>query len=157
MGILNNTYTINHWIILPFVSLSSFLGNQQNAAFCFVSLANLFCCFLSMALIMAPKILFIRKHAHDPREKEDDEKDTAELELKYREILRENENFQKKISEVSSSMYILFYTIRNPLLRLKCVWRTCVCIRRSIPSMRVTSIRVWGPFQYYFLWVHIKY
>ena len=54
-----------------------------------------------MALIMVPKILFIRKHAHDPREKEDDEKDTAELELKYREILRENENFQKKISQVS--------------------------------------------------------
>ena len=57
-----------------------------------------------MALIMAPKIIFIRKHAHDPREKEDDEKDTAELELKYREILRENENFQKKISEVSNSI-----------------------------------------------------
>ena len=80
------------------------LGNQQNAAFCFVSLANLFCCFLSMVLIMVPKIIFIRKHAHDPREKEDDEKDTAELELKYRETLRENENFQKKISEVSNAI-----------------------------------------------------
>ena len=85
------------------------LGNQQNAAFCFVSLANLFCCFLSMALIMVPKIIFIRKHAHDPREKEDDEKDTAELELKYREILRENENFQKKISEVSGMMMYIIH------------------------------------------------
>ena len=62
-----------------------------------------------MALIMVPKILFIRKHAHDPREKEDDEKDTAELELKYREILRENENFQKKISEVSDMMMYIIH------------------------------------------------
>ena len=62
-----------------------------------------------MALIMVPKILFIRKHAHDPREKEDDEKDTAELELKYREILRENENFQKKISEVSGMMMYIIH------------------------------------------------
>ena len=90
-------------------SFQSISGNQQNAAFCFVSLANLFCCFLSMALIMVPKILFIRKHAHDPREKEDDEKDTAELELKYREILRENENFQKKISEVSDMMMYIIH------------------------------------------------
>ena len=60
-----------------------------------------------MALIMVPKILFIRKHAHDPREKEDDEKDTAEAELKYRDILRENENFQKKISEVSGKYNVL--------------------------------------------------
>jgi hypothetical protein len=112
MGNLNN-------LSIPFISLitesfyifflSSILGNQQNAAFCFVSLANLFCCFLSMALIMAPKIIFIRKHAHDPREKEDDEKDTAELELKYREILRENENFQKKISEVSGMLYTVLH------------------------------------------------
>jgi hypothetical protein len=43
-----------------------------------VSLANLFCCFLSMALIFVPKVLFIRKHSHDPREKEDDERETAE-------------------------------------------------------------------------------
>ena len=112
MGNINN-------LCIPFISLitescytiflSSILGNQQNAAFCFVSLANLFCCFLSMALIMAPKIIFIRKHAHDPREKEDDEKDTAELELKYREILRENENFQKKISEVSGMLYTVLH------------------------------------------------
>ena len=58
---------------------------------------------------MVPKIIFIRKHAHDPREKEDDEKDTAELELKYREILRENENFQKKISEVSGMMMYIIH------------------------------------------------
>ena len=41
-----------------------------------------------MALIMVPKIIFIRKHAHDPREKEDDEKDTAELELPCINLLK---------------------------------------------------------------------
>ena len=123
MGNLNN-------LSIPFISLitesfyifflSSILGNQQNAAFCFVTLANLFCCFLSMALIMAPKIIFMRKHAHDPREKEDDEKDTAELELKYREILRENENFQKKISEVSGMLYTVLHVQKLSLLLKGC-------------------------------------
>ena len=77
------------------------LGDQQNAAFCFVSLANLFCCFLSMALIFVPKVLFIRQHAHDPREKEDDERENAEQEQRYKDILRENEALQKRIAEVS--------------------------------------------------------
>ena len=84
-------------------------GNQQNASFTFVSLANLFCCFLSMALIMVPKMLFIRKHAHDPREKEDDERDTAEQELKYREVIRENESLQKNIAEVSRVVQTYMY------------------------------------------------
>ena len=75
-------------------------GDQQNAAFCFVSLANLFCCFLSMALIFVPKVLFIRKHAHDPREKEDDERENAEQEQRYKDILRDNETLQKRIAEV---------------------------------------------------------
>ena len=83
-------------------------GNQQNASFTFVSLANLFCCFLSMALIMVPKMLFIRKHAHDPREKEDDERDTAEQELKYREVIRENESLQKNIAEVSRVVHTYY-------------------------------------------------
>ncbi len=78
-------------------------GDQQNAAFCFVALANLFCCFLSMALVFVPKIVFIRQHAHDPREKEDDERETAEQEHKYKEILRDNESLQKKIAEVRSN------------------------------------------------------
>ncbi|CAB4065790.1 GABBR [Lepeophtheirus salmonis] len=76
------------------------IGDQQNASFAFVSLANVFCCFLSMALIFVPKIHFIHQHAHDPREKEDDEKkNTAEQELKYKNILKENEDLQKKIAD----------------------------------------------------------
>ena len=77
------------------------IGNQQNASYCFISLANLFCCYLSMALIFIPKITFIRQHAHDPREKEDDEKENAEQERKYRELLKINEVLQKKVAEVS--------------------------------------------------------
>ena len=57
-----------------------------------------------MALIMVPKIIFIRKHAHDPREKEDDEKEEKEQELKYREVIRENETLQKSIAEVMNKM-----------------------------------------------------
>jgi len=53
-----------------------------------------------MALVFVPKIVFIRQHAHDPREKEDDERETAEQEHKYKEILRDNESLQKKIAEV---------------------------------------------------------
>lgn len=85
----------------PSLDLFRQAGNQQNAAFCFVSLANLFCCFLSMALVFVPKIVFIRKHAHDPREKEDDEKFNAEQELQYKELVRDNDVLKHKIGEVS--------------------------------------------------------
>ena len=74
------------------------VGDQQNAAFCFVSMANLFCCFLSMGLVFVPKILFIRKHAHDPREREEDKQ---EEERRYKEVVKENELLQKKVQEVS--------------------------------------------------------
>jgi flagellar biosynthesis component FlhA len=77
-----------------------FSGDQQNAAFCFVSMSNLFCCFLSMALVFVPKVIFIRKHAHDPREKEEDEKNKREEEKRYKEVVKENEMLQKKVQEV---------------------------------------------------------
>merc|ERR1719412_449894 len=83
------------------------IGNQQNAAFCFVSLANVFCCYLSMALIFIPKITFIRQHAHDPREKEDDEKENAEQEIRYRELLKANEELQRKVAEREQKLGIL--------------------------------------------------
>ena len=67
----------------------------------FVSLSTIFCCFLSMALIFAPKLLFIRKHAHDPREREEDERNMKEQEKEYKETLRENEQLQKKLTEVT--------------------------------------------------------
>lgn len=65
-----------------------------------MSLANVFCCFLSMALIFVPKLVFIRKHAHDPREKEDNEIANRELELEHKEIMKENEALEVKLKEV---------------------------------------------------------
>ena len=63
-----------------------------------------------MALIFIPKIIFIRQHAHDPREKEDDERETAEQELRYRELLKANEELQRKVAEVNfnSNIYHIF-------------------------------------------------
>lgn len=83
------------------------IGNQQNAAFCFVSLANVFCCYLSMGVVFLPKVVFIRQHAHDPREKEDDERENAEQELRYRELLKANEELQRKVAEVSGQTPLL--------------------------------------------------
>ena len=60
-----------------------------------------------MALIFVPKVLFIRKHAHDPREKEDDERETAEQEQRYKDILRENESLQKRIAEVGAIAHLI--------------------------------------------------
>lgn len=65
-------------------------------------MANIFCCFLSMALVFVPKIVFIRKHAHDPREKEEDEKNMLEQEREYKEVVKDNELLQKKLKEVSN-------------------------------------------------------
>ncbi len=69
----------------------------------FVSLADIFCCFLSMALVFVPKLLFIRKHAHDPRGREEDERCMQEQEREYKEVLKENEQLQKKLSEVTKT------------------------------------------------------
>jgi hypothetical protein len=57
-----------------------------------------------MALVFIPKIMFIRQHAHDPREKEDDEKENAEQELKYMELLRANEELQRKVGDVRTGL-----------------------------------------------------
>ncbi len=84
------------------------IGDQQDAAFVFVASSDVFCCFLSMGLVFVPKLLFIRKHAHDPRERggEEDERRTREEEREHREVLRDNEGLQKKLKEVRSQHYL---------------------------------------------------
>lgn len=86
-------------LTLWFVSLA---GDQQNAAFVFVSMSDIFCCFLSMGLVFVPKLLFIRRHAHDPRERggEEEERKAKEEEREHREVLRDNETLKKKLEEV---------------------------------------------------------
>ena len=70
-----------------------------------------------MALVFIPKIIFIRAHAHDPREKEDDERDVAEQELRLRELLKANEELQRKVAEVNYQIkYRMRATITHSLL-----------------------------------------
>lgn len=83
------------------------IGNQLNAAYCFVSLSCIFCCYLSMALVFMPKIIYVRKHSHDPREKEDDERENALAELQYRELLKANEELQRKVAEKEQRLNLL--------------------------------------------------
>ena len=87
------------------------ISDQHNATFAFVALANVFCCFLSMALVFVPKVVFIVQHpGHDPREREDeDEKKKQEQEAKLKKVLKENERLQKSIAEVrNQSQYFKF-------------------------------------------------
>ena len=79
------------------------ISDQHDATFSFVALANVFCCYLSMALVFVPKVVFIVQHpGHDPREKQedDDERKKQEQEAKLKNILKENEALQKDIAEV---------------------------------------------------------
>ena len=64
-------------------------------------------------------MIFIRQHAHDPREKEDDERETAEQELRYRELLKANEELQRKVAEVSFESYIFVGNFGYEVIRLR--------------------------------------
>jgi len=86
------------------------ISDQHNATFAFVALANVFCCYLSMALVFVPKVFFIVQHpGHDPREKaeDDDEKKKQEQEAKLKKILKENETLQKDIAEKDRKIDLL--------------------------------------------------
>jgi len=85
------------------------IADQQNATFAFIALANVFCCYLSMALVFVPKVVFIVQHpGHDPREREDeDEKKKQEQEMKLKKILKENEELQKDIAEKDRKIDLL--------------------------------------------------
>ena len=39
------------------------IADQQNATFAFVALANVFCCYLSMALVFVPKVFYLNERA----------------------------------------------------------------------------------------------
>ena len=67
----------------------------------------------------------VLQHAHDPREKEDDERETAEQEQRYKDILRENESLQKRIAEVrnlSEMTSCKFRQFWTPLPPLSCTY-----------------------------------
>merc|ERR1719273_692913 len=85
------------------------ISDQHNATFAFVALANVFCCYLSMALVFVPKVVFIIQHpGHDPREREDeDEKKKQEQEAKLKKLLKENEELQRDIAEKDRKIDLL--------------------------------------------------
>ena len=59
-----------------------------------------------------PKVVFIMRHpGHDPREREDDdERKKLEQEAKLKQILKENEELQKDIADVSTCYkYLILY------------------------------------------------
>ena len=88
-----------------------------------------------MALIFVPKLLFIRKHAHDPREKEEDEKNMLEQEKEYREVQKENEQLQKKLAEVKDLLLSI---------ALQCYMMSCALQKEEL----LASIRKRNVFKY---------
>lgn len=78
------------------------IANQQDASFVFVSLAIIFCCFLSLALIFIPKVIEVIRHPKDKAEsKYNPDQGSKEDEEKYQKLLNENEDLQKLIAQVS--------------------------------------------------------
>ncbi|KAJ8680838.1 hypothetical protein QAD02_016625 [Eretmocerus hayati] len=77
------------------------IASQQDASFAFVSLAIIFCCFLSMALIFVPKVIEVIRHPKDKAESKynPDMGISKEEEEKYQRLLVENEELQKLIAE----------------------------------------------------------
>ncbi|KOB71155.1 GABA-B receptor type 1 [Operophtera brumata] len=79
------------------------IASQQDAAFAFVSLAIVFCCFLSMALIFVPKVIEVIRH---PTERAESGRGSGSGnangdEEKYRELVKENEELQRLIAQSS--------------------------------------------------------
>ncbi|XP_058799199.1 gamma-aminobutyric acid type B receptor subunit 1 isoform X1 [Phymastichus coffea] len=77
------------------------IASQQDATFVFVSLAIVFCCFLSMALIFVPKVIEVIRHPKDKAESKynQDVGISKEDEERYHKLLSENEELQKLIAQ----------------------------------------------------------
>nr|QCI31489.1 gamma-aminobutyric acid type B receptor subunit [Grandidierella japonica] len=75
------------------------VSSQQNASFAFSSLAIIFCCFLSMALIFVPKIMDVVQNPNERVDSAEHSVPTREDEERYHKLMAENEDMQKAISE----------------------------------------------------------
>ncbi|XP_063590755.1 gamma-aminobutyric acid type B receptor subunit 1-like [Penaeus indicus] len=82
------------------------ISSQQDAAFAFVSLAIIFCCFLSMALVFVPKIVEVMRHV-ERTESTVDGAPSKEEEERYQKLLRDNEEMQRIISEKEEKIRLL--------------------------------------------------
>ncbi|KAF6204850.1 hypothetical protein GE061_019013 [Apolygus lucorum] len=85
------------------------IASQQDASFTFVSLALIFCCFLSMALIFVPKVIEVIRHPRDKAESKynPDVGVSKEDEDRYQKLLAENEELQKLISSKEEKIRLL--------------------------------------------------
>lgn len=77
-------------------------ASQQDASFAFVSLAVIFCCFLSMLLIFVPKVIEV---INNPTDKYENKSNTdtgvsKEDEERYQKLLTENDELQRLIAGV---------------------------------------------------------
>ncbi|XP_053601237.1 gamma-aminobutyric acid type B receptor subunit 1 isoform X2 [Plodia interpunctella] len=78
------------------------IASQQDASFAFVSLAIVFCCFLSMALIFIPKVIEVIRHPTERAESGRGGSGSGSMpgdEERYRELIKENEELQKLIAQ----------------------------------------------------------
>ncbi|XP_014214316.1 gamma-aminobutyric acid type B receptor subunit 1 isoform X2 [Copidosoma floridanum] len=77
------------------------IASQQDASFVFVSLAIVFCCFLSMALIFVPKVIEVIRHPKDKAESKynPDMGVSKEDEERYQKLVQENDELQRLIQE----------------------------------------------------------
>ncbi|XP_071549928.1 gamma-aminobutyric acid type B receptor subunit 1 isoform X2 [Panulirus ornatus] len=83
------------------------ISAQQDAAFAFVSLAIIFCCFLSMALIFVPKIVEVVRHPGERVDSTGDSAPSKEEEERYQKLLHENEDMQRLIAEKEEKIRLL--------------------------------------------------
>lgn len=91
------------------------IASQQDASFAFVSLAIIFCCFLSMALIFVPKVIEVIRHPKDKAESKynPDMGISKEDEERYQKLLNENDELQKLIAAVCSCFFNSLSSVFN--------------------------------------------
>ncbi|XP_067621174.1 gamma-aminobutyric acid type B receptor subunit 1 isoform X2 [Eurosta solidaginis] len=85
------------------------IASQQDAKFVFVSLAVIFCCFISMLLIFVPKVIEVIRHPKDKAESKynPDSGISKEDEERYQKLVTENEELQRLISQKEEKIRIL--------------------------------------------------
>lgn len=93
------------------------MNNQVNSHFAFVSLAIIFCCFLSMALIFVPKIVeLVRRRPHTFTSGNGQFQETLtskEEEDRYQKLTAESDDLKYKIQEKEQSIEEVKKTIER--------------------------------------------
>ncbi|XP_055388221.1 gamma-aminobutyric acid type B receptor subunit 1 [Condylostylus longicornis] len=85
------------------------IASQQDASFAFISLAVIFCCFLSMLLIFVPKVIEVIRHPKDKAESKynPDSGISKEDEERYQKLVTENDELQRLIAQKEDKIRLL--------------------------------------------------